>query len=174
VLSEGATSSVQPLLDPAGRRRSPESMPGFGNGMAPRKKGSCRRRHDPLLRGGRPTWKLERVTGERWRPVQSDSGRDSLTSSSGRRSTTDAMLTSCWSASATSDKPSFGGPAPTLGRTRARGLCHALPHYDHGRAQLVVSTCITKDPRHRRPEARFCRSPRESSEVPGRRSRTQP
>ena len=32
-------SSVQPLLDAAGRRRSPASTPGFGTGVAPRNKG---------------------------------------------------------------------------------------------------------------------------------------
>ena len=40
--------SVQPLLDAAGRRRSPATMPGFRAGVAPRNKGSCRRRHEPF------------------------------------------------------------------------------------------------------------------------------
>jgi len=31
--------SVQPLLDAAGRRRSPATMPGFRAGIAPRNKG---------------------------------------------------------------------------------------------------------------------------------------
>ena len=32
-------SSVQPLIDAAGRRRSPAAMPGFRTGKAPRNKG---------------------------------------------------------------------------------------------------------------------------------------
>ena len=32
-------SSVQPLLDAAGRRRSPATKPGFRTGIAPRNKG---------------------------------------------------------------------------------------------------------------------------------------
>jgi len=32
-------SSVQPLIDAAGRRRSPATMPGFRAGKAPRNKG---------------------------------------------------------------------------------------------------------------------------------------
>jgi hypothetical protein len=32
-------SSVQPLLDAAGRRRSPATRPGFRTGIAPRNKG---------------------------------------------------------------------------------------------------------------------------------------
>src|SRR6476620_10124866 len=36
---EGAMSSVQPLIDAAGRRRSPAAMPGFRTGIAPGNKG---------------------------------------------------------------------------------------------------------------------------------------
>ena len=36
---EGAMSYAQPLIDAAGRRRSPPSMPGFRMGKAPRNKG---------------------------------------------------------------------------------------------------------------------------------------
>jgi integrase len=36
---EGAMSSVQSLIDVAGRRRSPATMPGFRAGKAPRNKG---------------------------------------------------------------------------------------------------------------------------------------
>jgi hypothetical protein len=36
---EGAMSSVQPLLDAAGRRRSPATMRGFRAGRPPRNKG---------------------------------------------------------------------------------------------------------------------------------------
>ena len=36
---EGAMSSVQPLIDAAGRRHSPAAMPGFRTGKAPRNKG---------------------------------------------------------------------------------------------------------------------------------------
>jgi hypothetical protein len=36
---EGSMSSVQPLIDAAGRRRSPAAMPGFRAGKAPRNKG---------------------------------------------------------------------------------------------------------------------------------------
>jgi hypothetical protein len=53
---EGAMSAVRPLVDIAGRPRSPATVPGFHAGRAPRNKGSCRRRHDPLLRGVRPRW----------------------------------------------------------------------------------------------------------------------
>ena len=81
-------SSVQPLLDAAGRRRSLATRPGFRAGKAPRKQGSCRRRHEPLLRGGRPRWYPGRVAGDRRRPAQSMSGADSMTSSFGRWLTT--------------------------------------------------------------------------------------
>ena len=37
-----------PLLDCTGRRRSPATTPGFRTGIAPRNKGSCRRRHEPF------------------------------------------------------------------------------------------------------------------------------
>ena len=45
------------LLDRAGRLRSPATLSGFHQGRVPRNKGSCRRRHEPLLRDGRPQWK---------------------------------------------------------------------------------------------------------------------
>lgn len=45
-----------PLLECAGRRRSPATLSGFHQGRAPRNKGSCRRRHEPLFLGGRPWW----------------------------------------------------------------------------------------------------------------------
>ena len=41
-------SSSQPLSDAPGRRRSPATTPGRGVGIAPRNKGSCRRRHEPF------------------------------------------------------------------------------------------------------------------------------
>ena len=34
-------SSVEPLLDAAGRRRSPATTPGFRTGIAPRNKGAA-------------------------------------------------------------------------------------------------------------------------------------
>ena len=40
-------SSVQPLLDAAGRRRSPATTPGFRTGIAPRNKGQ---RYPPTRR----------------------------------------------------------------------------------------------------------------------------
>ena len=72
------------LLDAAGHRRQPVTLPGYHAGRPPRNKGSCRRRHEPLLRGGRPWWKLEWVADERRRPARHSSGRDSMTSSCGR------------------------------------------------------------------------------------------
>ena len=36
------------LLDVAGHRRSPATMPGYHRGRPPRNKGSCRRRHEPF------------------------------------------------------------------------------------------------------------------------------
>jgi hypothetical protein len=36
------------LLDAAGRRRSPATIPGYLAGRAPRNKGSCLRRHEPF------------------------------------------------------------------------------------------------------------------------------
>jgi hypothetical protein len=72
------------LLDVAGHRRPPATMPGYHRGRPPRNKGSCRRRHEPLFRGARPSWKLDRAAGERRRPRQSSNGTGSMTSSSGR------------------------------------------------------------------------------------------
>jgi hypothetical protein len=45
------------LLDVAGHRRSPATMPGYHRGRPPRNKGSCRRRHEPFYadRAGMPT-----------------------------------------------------------------------------------------------------------------------
>jgi hypothetical protein len=36
------------LLDAAGHRRSPATMPGYHRGRPPRNKGSCRCRHEPF------------------------------------------------------------------------------------------------------------------------------
>jgi hypothetical protein len=36
------------LLDAAGRRRQPVTLPGYHAGRPPRNKGSCRRRHEPF------------------------------------------------------------------------------------------------------------------------------
>ncbi len=46
-----------PLLDCAGRRRSPATLSSFHQGRTPRNKGSCRRRHEPFYadRAGMPT-----------------------------------------------------------------------------------------------------------------------
>lgn len=46
-------SSVQPLLDAAGRRRSPETTPGFRAGIAPRNKGQ---RYPPTHRPSMRSW----------------------------------------------------------------------------------------------------------------------
>ena len=46
--------SVQPLLDAAGRRRSPATMPGFRAGIAPRNKGESYPT-DPPLSSQQPT-----------------------------------------------------------------------------------------------------------------------
>lgn len=62
------------LLDAAGHRRAPVTMPGYHRGRLPRNKGSCRRRHDPLLRGGYPNPKPGVVADERRRPGASSSG----------------------------------------------------------------------------------------------------
>jgi hypothetical protein len=46
-----------PLVDCAGRPRSPATLPGYHRGRPPRNKGSCRRRHEPFYadRAGMPT-----------------------------------------------------------------------------------------------------------------------
>jgi hypothetical protein len=46
------------LLNVAGHRRSPATMPGYHRGRPPRNKGSCRCRHEPFYadRAGMPTW----------------------------------------------------------------------------------------------------------------------
>ena len=44
------------LLDRAGRLRSPATLSGFHQGRVPRNKGSCRRRHEPLV-----TWRAAAV-----------------------------------------------------------------------------------------------------------------
>ena len=70
------------LLDVAGHRRSPATMPGYHRGRPPRNKGSCRRRHDQYV--ARNIWRHLARADRRHRTLLRH-GRDHLAGRSLRR-----------------------------------------------------------------------------------------